>query len=221
MVMSWDFMVIHGDFIIVFIYKKGSNTCKSSWPLGEFSQIMSKCLLLGGIVALFGSFWSYLIWKAMASRMTMTVKKETAQIRPFVVCAILRNVTFDQDRYDAWAVGAVDGISEGGSGHNFCGGSGLRPTNPSETADFNLGHCHCRALKLVGPVGSVGRSSQLPPGELHWASGQAASEHLPTPHPCSWTIHAGSVNVGVNLWAITRKINAYRPKTQLQCPLAQ
>lgn len=25
MVMSWDFMVIHGDFIIVFIYKKGSN----------------------------------------------------------------------------------------------------------------------------------------------------------------------------------------------------
>ena len=26
------------------------------------------------------------------SRMTMTVKKETAQIRPFVVCAILRNV---------------------------------------------------------------------------------------------------------------------------------
>ena len=32
-------------------------------------------------------------------RMTMTVKKETAQIRPFVVCAILRNVTFDQDRY--------------------------------------------------------------------------------------------------------------------------
>ena len=32
----------------------------------------------------------------------MTVKKETAQVRPFVVCAILRNVTFDKDRYAAW-----------------------------------------------------------------------------------------------------------------------
>ena len=35
-------------------------------------------------------------------QMTMTVKKETAQIRPFVVCAILRNVTFDKDRYDSF-----------------------------------------------------------------------------------------------------------------------
>lgn len=35
-------------------------------------------------------------------QMTMTVKKETAQIRPFVVCAILRNVTFDQDRYESF-----------------------------------------------------------------------------------------------------------------------
>ena len=48
----------------------------------------------------------------------MTVKKETAQIRPFVVCAILRNVTFDKDRYDAWAEGwwHLSGIF---SGHHF------------------------------------------------------------------------------------------------------
>eukprot|EP00490_Sorites_sp_Unknown_P021385 CAMPEP_0114688516 /NCGR_PEP_ID=MMETSP0191-20121206/63556_1 /TAXON_ID=126664 /ORGANISM="Sorites sp." /LENGTH=50 /DNA_ID=CAMNT_0001976077 /DNA_START=70 /DNA_END=218 /DNA_ORIENTATION=+ len=32
----------------------------------------------------------------------MTVKKETAQIRPFVVGAILRNVTFDKDRYESF-----------------------------------------------------------------------------------------------------------------------
>jgi len=37
-----------------------------------------------------------------APQMTMTVKKETAQIRPFVVCAILRGVTFDQDRYQSF-----------------------------------------------------------------------------------------------------------------------
>eukprot|EP00931_Biecheleriopsis_adriatica_P023818 TRINITY_DN1496_c0_g1_i2.p1 TRINITY_DN1496_c0_g1~~TRINITY_DN1496_c0_g1_i2.p1 ORF type:complete len:630 (-),score=158.80 TRINITY_DN1496_c0_g1_i2:68-1957(-) len=35
-------------------------------------------------------------------QMTMTVKKETAQIRPFVVAAILRGVTFDKDRYDSF-----------------------------------------------------------------------------------------------------------------------
>eukprot|EP00466_Bigelowiella_natans_P012459 jgi/Bigna1/85766/estExt_fgenesh1_pg.C_60051 len=32
----------------------------------------------------------------------ITVKKETQQIRPFVVCAVLRNVTFDQMRYKSF-----------------------------------------------------------------------------------------------------------------------
>eukprot|EP00928_Gymnodinium_smaydae_P078657 TRINITY_DN62763_c0_g1_i1.p2 TRINITY_DN62763_c0_g1~~TRINITY_DN62763_c0_g1_i1.p2 ORF type:complete len:631 (+),score=187.25 TRINITY_DN62763_c0_g1_i1:105-1997(+) len=35
-------------------------------------------------------------------KMTMTVKAETAQIRPFVVCAVLRGCTFDQDRYQSF-----------------------------------------------------------------------------------------------------------------------
>merc|ERR1711935_976842 len=34
--------------------------------------------------------------------MTMTVTAATAQIRPFVVCAILRGVSFDQDRYQSF-----------------------------------------------------------------------------------------------------------------------
>ena len=92
----------------------------------------------------------------------MTVKKETAQIRPFVVCAILRNVTFDQDRYDAWAVGAVDGISEGGSGHHFFLEGRVRfKTKKTQKLLISAWFCHCRALKLLGPVGSVGRSSAV------------------------------------------------------------
>ncbi|CAJ1461948.1 unnamed protein product [Effrenium voratum] len=35
-------------------------------------------------------------------QMRLTVKKETAQIRPFVVGAVLRGVTFDKDRYDSF-----------------------------------------------------------------------------------------------------------------------
>jgi len=36
------------------------------------------------------------------AEMTMTVHAATAQIRPYVVCAILRSVTFDKDRYDSF-----------------------------------------------------------------------------------------------------------------------
>lgn len=36
------------------------------------------------------------------ANMTITVTKETAQIRPFVVGAVLRGVTFDQDRYQSF-----------------------------------------------------------------------------------------------------------------------
>eukprot|EP00954_Amorphochlora_amoebiformis_P024079 1364065-Amorphochlora_amoeboformis.AAC.2 len=32
----------------------------------------------------------------------MTVKKETNQIRPFVVCAVLRDIKFDQARYESF-----------------------------------------------------------------------------------------------------------------------
>jgi len=35
-------------------------------------------------------------------QMRMTVHASTAQIRPFVVCAVLRGVTFDQDRYQSF-----------------------------------------------------------------------------------------------------------------------
>merc|ERR1719486_1407310 len=36
------------------------------------------------------------------ANMKMTVHASTAQIRPFVVAAVLRNVTFDQERYDSF-----------------------------------------------------------------------------------------------------------------------
>lgn len=35
-------------------------------------------------------------------QMTMTVHKSVAEIRPFVVCAVLRGVTFDKERYDSF-----------------------------------------------------------------------------------------------------------------------
>eukprot|EP00933_Yihiella_yeosuensis_P030614 TRINITY_DN24237_c0_g1_i1.p1 TRINITY_DN24237_c0_g1~~TRINITY_DN24237_c0_g1_i1.p1 ORF type:complete len:629 (-),score=136.45 TRINITY_DN24237_c0_g1_i1:88-1974(-) len=37
-----------------------------------------------------------------APQMTMTVHASTAQIRPYVVCAVLRGVTFNQDRYQSF-----------------------------------------------------------------------------------------------------------------------
>merc|ERR1719324_589933 len=40
--------------------------------------------------------------KSPAPQMKMTVHAATAQIRPFVVAAVLRNVTFDKDRYDSF-----------------------------------------------------------------------------------------------------------------------
>mmetsp|Transcript_43993 Transcript_43993/g.113713 ORF Transcript_43993/g.113713 Transcript_43993/m.113713 type:complete len:630 (-) Transcript_43993:171-2060(-) len=39
---------------------------------------------------------------APAANMRMTVTASTAQIRPFVVCAVLRGVNFDQDRYQSF-----------------------------------------------------------------------------------------------------------------------
>lgn len=37
-----------------------------------------------------------------ADKMTITVAASTAQIRPYVVAAVLRNVTFDKDRYESF-----------------------------------------------------------------------------------------------------------------------
>ena len=60
--------------------------------------------------------------------MTMTVKKETAQIRPFVVCAILRNVTFDQDRYEALAARLEVGRRDYSQTAKICNGTSPHTT---------------------------------------------------------------------------------------------
>lgn len=224
MVMSWDFMVIHGDFIIVFIYQKGSNICKSSWPLGEFSQIMSFCaFFLVEWLLFLVLFWSEKLWHTgWRWRWRRRPRRsDPSWSAPFCGMWPLTKIATTLG-----LLALLMASQRGVLARFFLEGRVRFKTKKNQlNCWFQLGFAITKALKLVGPVGSVGRSQESfieLQDKLHQnicrrrtlAAGQSMrglSMLVPTCGPLQWSLQ--------EIFMLIKAQNHQNPTPMSTCPV--